>query len=215
MLFIIIQTPTTKSFNISDGICKGYPLQDIIEENKKCVLLCSNCHREYHSGNFHQEVEFISTLDFNKYIKYLQEEQDKKKQPIECEGCGILTFNDKFCSHACNNQYKKRNNPSKEELEMLIQDNTYANIGKMFNVSGNAVKKWIKFYDLKYIPKKSKPPKKEYKPLLTKEELIKELTYLSINKIAKKYNTCKKTISKMCKYYDIKSTHINQYMKKW
>jgi len=203
--------PKTKEFTISYGLSHGYSLKRLIEENKKCVVLCHNCHREYHSKEFHQDIKFISTLNFNKYIEYLQEEQDKKKQPKECLNCGKLTFNNKFCSYECDNQYKKRNNPSKEELKILIQDNTLDNIGKMFNVSGNAVKKWIKFYDLKYIPKKCKPPKKEYEPLLTKEELIKELENLSIQKIADKYKISWDKVKRNCDYYSLKSKHKNQY----
>jgi hypothetical protein len=38
--------PSTKLFQISQGEAKGW--NKIINEIKKCILLCSNCHREFH-----------------------------------------------------------------------------------------------------------------------------------------------------------------------
>ncbi|HEX5186504.1 MAG TPA: hypothetical protein VFV86_06400 [Nitrososphaeraceae archaeon] len=42
--------PNQKEFNISNfGRMKGFTkLDQVIEEIKKCVVLCSNCHREFH-----------------------------------------------------------------------------------------------------------------------------------------------------------------------
>lgn len=35
----------TKSFNISDGLKRGYSLEKIRSEMTKCIVLCANCHR--------------------------------------------------------------------------------------------------------------------------------------------------------------------------
>jgi len=59
----------TKCFTISEGISKGYKLNNIINESRKCVLLCDNCHREYHSGEFHKDINFITTFNLNIYNK--------------------------------------------------------------------------------------------------------------------------------------------------
>lgn len=37
--------PKTKSFNVSDGIRRGYSFDKIKREIKKCRVLCANCHR--------------------------------------------------------------------------------------------------------------------------------------------------------------------------
>lgn len=39
--------PTEKDFTIGN---RDYKLKECVEETKKCVLLCSNCHREIHAG---------------------------------------------------------------------------------------------------------------------------------------------------------------------
>jgi len=41
--------PSTKSFSIGSNAA-GKNLNEILEELSKCVLLCSNCHREVHGG---------------------------------------------------------------------------------------------------------------------------------------------------------------------
>ena len=49
-----------------------------------------------------------------------------------------------------NNRIKTRKvvRPSKEELEQLINTTPMTAIGKMFNVSDNAVRKWAKYYSI-------------------------------------------------------------------
>ena len=39
--------PTKKDFTISNG---NFKLKEAIEESKKCILICSNCHKEFHDG---------------------------------------------------------------------------------------------------------------------------------------------------------------------
>lgn len=40
--------PKTKTFTL--GSVRQFPLDILIEESKKCALLCANCHRELHAG---------------------------------------------------------------------------------------------------------------------------------------------------------------------
>lgn len=39
--------PSEKDFTIGN---RDYKLKECIEETKKCILICSNCHREIHAG---------------------------------------------------------------------------------------------------------------------------------------------------------------------
>jgi hypothetical protein len=52
--------PSTKSFQISQG--EGYGWKKVKNEIKKCIVLCSNCHRDFH---FLQKTTRIS---INKYV---------------------------------------------------------------------------------------------------------------------------------------------------
>jgi len=40
--------PQDKSFNVAMGAARGKSYKNIINEVNKCILLCSNCHRELH-----------------------------------------------------------------------------------------------------------------------------------------------------------------------
>ena len=53
----------------------------------------------------------------------------------------------------CNECYKKEQSkhiPPKEEIEALIYKLPFTQIGKLYNVSDNAIRKWCKKYDLPY-----------------------------------------------------------------
>ena len=112
----------------------------IIKELKKCVLLCSNCHRETHNpdGELKQK-EIANPLLLRK----------KMLSSGNCPNCGTDVFNTKYCSVVCaaeSNRKVKR--PSKQELKNLLEKHNFSQLGKMFGVSDNAVRKWVKFYDL-------------------------------------------------------------------
>ena len=62
--------------------------------------------------------------------------------------------NKKYCSNDCSSKFrsyhKVDNKPSKEELLNLIKSFNFEKIGKMYNVSSNAVRKWCISYNLPY-----------------------------------------------------------------
>lgn len=64
----------------------------------------------------------------------------------KCLICDKLTKNDKICSQKCSHfsQRSIKIRPSKEELLRLLKNSTYIDIGKMFNVSDNSIRKWIR-----------------------------------------------------------------------
>jgi hypothetical protein len=61
----------------------------------------------------------------------------KDRQSIICFKCSSKTL-------------KKRKviRPSKEELTKLVMEQSLLQIGKQFNVSDNAVRKWCKYYEI-------------------------------------------------------------------
>jgi len=76
--------PEDKKFTIACAISRGYGKQAILEEIKKCVILCSNCHRELHYFEQQEKNEKKSQKqqeehekDKNIAIKYIKEERLK------------------------------------------------------------------------------------------------------------------------------------------
>lgn len=127
-----------KEFNIGQAIPR-WKWQRIVDELKKCVLLCSNCHRELHSKK-------SNDIDFKNLIK----PWIKFKCPvckIEFDTCNS---NQIYCSMKCRafSDRKVKIRPSKEELKQLLSNTSWTQIGKMFGVSDNAIRKWAKQYKL-------------------------------------------------------------------
>jgi very-short-patch-repair endonuclease len=103
-------------------------------------------------------------FDFESYTKTKMEKSIKNKSTKPCIVCGSIKKSKRTLK--CKNCYmdvlhKRKNSvrlnhrkvirPSKEELEILIQTTPMEKIGKMFGVSGVAVRKWCKTYNI-YLP---------------------------------------------------------------
>ena len=76
---------------------------------------------------------------------------DGIEKSVFCGVCGKLLRSDqkKYCSIQCNGQAQSnKNKPSKEELEELINNETWVNIGKKYGVSDNAARKWAVRYGI-------------------------------------------------------------------
>ena len=79
----------------------------------------------------------------------------KRKERKVCYGkclkCGeeLTRSGTKFCSYSCANTYsRKTRRPPREKLIQLLISSNYTSIGKKFGVTGNAVKKWAKTYNI-------------------------------------------------------------------
>lgn len=109
------------------------------KELEKCILVCSNCHREIH----YEEID--STL-LPKPAKFIT----KKCKMCKTEFDSMPAKKMIFCSTECNymNQRKVKR-PSKKDLEKLIKKKTpWTKMGKMFGVSDTAVRKWARTYGI-------------------------------------------------------------------
>lgn len=99
--------------------------------------------------------EIVKTLfdfdppDFRLYHSTFKPKQYTKKC-IVCENNfsnGRKTI--KYCSHACAKlAMRKVKRPTKEQLEVDISTESIVSVGKKYGVSDNAIRKWIKFYEI-------------------------------------------------------------------
>jgi hypothetical protein len=110
-------------------------------ELDKCILVCSNCHREIHAAE-KENKPFNLERYYNPWIEKT------------CECCGKI-FDTKlneqrFCSIECSSIHQRKVvRPSKEELKALIDSGiSWVKLGQMFNLSDNGVRKWAKKYEI-------------------------------------------------------------------
>lgn len=68
-----------------------------------------------------------------------------------CPICNVneINKNSQMCFD-CRNHERRKNIPPKEDLEKLIYEKSFVQIGKDYGVSDNAVRKWCKFYGLPF-----------------------------------------------------------------
>lgn len=140
--------PDEKEFSFASIRANPKSWDKIVEELKKCVLLCANCHREVEMG--------VTKLPLN--VKTFNEQFSEYKEPPViyknvCKQCGVEFIKKEnglqYCSSTCwNLSNRKVDRPTKEELELLITQTSWVQIGKKFGVSDNAVRKWAKQYKL-------------------------------------------------------------------
>lgn len=96
-------------------------------------LLCPNCHSQtdtFGSRNAKRKKRVNNCLDCNKEIST----QKNTSRCIECQS--ILN--------------RKVERPSKDELSILIKNQTMKSIGDKYGVADNTVRKWCRAYDLPF-----------------------------------------------------------------
>ena len=116
----------------------GRSWENAVKELEKCILVCANCHREVHFDKIDKSYLAHAITPFVKMI---------------CETCGkeVSTKREeqKYCSPACADfGRRKSERPTKDELKVLLETENFSKIGRMFDVSDNAVRKWARRYDL-------------------------------------------------------------------
>lgn len=136
--------PSEKKYKLDGRFLANASYEKILEELDKCILVCSNCHKEIHHEN--HNMKFVKQfIEDNKYI--LKKEIERKY----CKECGKLLLNENksgYCQTCLARQRRKAERPTKEELQELIKDNSLNKIGKMYGVTHNSVKKWLISYGI-------------------------------------------------------------------
>jgi RNA polymerase subunit RPABC4/transcription elongation factor Spt4 len=114
--------------------------QLFVEELRKCVCLCANCHREVHFGIISIPND-IAKFDETFSIKPFPE-----KPKHACKECGkLINTTQKFCSVKCSTKSREVANwPTIEDLYKLVLENGYSATGRIFGVSDNAVRKRLR-----------------------------------------------------------------------
>lgn len=132
--------PANKDHLLANAMKNGHAWSKIAEEARKCTIVCCRCHREIHAG--------VTQLPDNYAVfneEYAEVIKLQQKQFNECPICNELkNKRQDCCSLKCSQEKQRKFVIEKEELELLIQNNSYEKIGRDFGVTGSAVKKRCK-----------------------------------------------------------------------
>lgn len=133
--------PTEKEFHISRNTNLAW--SKMKEEIKKCVLVCANCHREIHEQNILCTSSFDETrgLEIDEEIKGLTEHK-----LYYCKGCGtiISASAEQYCPTCAGIARRIVERPNREKLKKLIRNTPFTQIGTMYTVTDNAIRKWCR-----------------------------------------------------------------------
>lgn len=128
-----------KEFNISGSKVNNWGT--IVSELRKCILVCSNCHREIHNG---------VTVIPNNVVRFNEDFADYMTESViqynNCPSCGGLKREtQQYCSMICFNKSTEKVDWDKYDLKQYILDGrTLLDISKEIGVSDNAVRKRLK-----------------------------------------------------------------------
>jgi len=116
----------------------------IVEELKKCILVCSNCHGEIHYPHCGK-----NNRDDENSNNFLDKETIVLNPTGKCPICKKDVYSTKYCSVICANLgTRKVKRPSSDILREEIENNSWLALSRKYGVSDNAVRKWAKQYNL-------------------------------------------------------------------
>lgn len=150
--------PLTLTLDHKNGVSNDNRLENL-------QFVCPNCDSQqdtYGSKNTKYKQKVLKNNEIQGIIKTAIDIKPQKiiynkknKNNGFCNNCGscISTMSKGLCAK-CYREMQKQNIPPKEILiEELKTFTTFTEFGKRFNVSGNAIKKWFKKYDIPHLKK--------------------------------------------------------------
>ena len=112
-----------KDFSLSSTRANPKKWDSIVEELQKCILLCSNCHKEVHEGitkipNDYQKFDnTLLSLEQNKHLL-------KQTKTTYCPVCNNIKENHLItCSKQCASKHTSKVDWSQIDLIKLIETN--------------------------------------------------------------------------------------------
>ena len=89
-----------KVFNLDSRTLSNRTMDSIILESKKCILLCSNCHREYHNPEL--DMSILKEIQFKENNFLLTSKQIKEKRKNYCFCGNKIDRKAKICRNCYN-----------------------------------------------------------------------------------------------------------------
>ena len=132
--------PEEKSYSLDMRRISSKNIDELKQEADKCILVCSNCHREIHYPHLNKD-KIEETLNGIK-TEILEKKQPKRKTKYVCEYCGKpfkAVTRKRFCCHEC--RMKSMNYPSYEELKQKYEElQSWTKVCEFYSLGRNVVR---------------------------------------------------------------------------
>jgi hypothetical protein len=130
--------PNKKDFSLSEIRANPKSWTKIIEEIRKCILLCCRCHREVHDGILDIPASFpVFDEQFVTYASF-----NTKENQNECPVCGKLKSSHNItCSLSCAAKNRYKIEWHKYNIEEMLKTMSYLKIASLLGCSDMAVRK--------------------------------------------------------------------------
>lgn len=151
-------TEKEKGYNISFGTISPVKLTPERVSEIQDLLIQGELSQKTIAEKFGITQQMVSLIDRGESWREDSLEYPLKNNRLFCP-CGnqITRYNSTgFCSKCVREIQRVSERPSREELKILIRNNSFVSIGKQFGVSDNAIRKWCKSYNLPYLKKEIK-----------------------------------------------------------
>lgn len=163
---ILVENSNYKSSDLKKRLIKEGLKEDVCE-----ICGCTNIWNnnpltlqlDHINGNHHDNrIENLRIICPNCHSQTETFGNKRGKKHNYCIDCGceisLKSIRCNSCSAKHRNTFKvsPENRPSKEELLKLILSKSFTEIGKMFGVVDNTIRKWCKSYELPYTKKELK-----------------------------------------------------------
>ena len=139
--------PSKKSFQLDMRHLSNASKEKIIEESNKCILLCSNCHREFHHEDMDKDKISKTISKIEDEINQLLSEYNDNLLKLGrtggkiCPVCGKKfkrVTGKKFCSKECGLKYKGY--PSYNEIQEKYNElGSWEKVGDFFGVTRKVI----------------------------------------------------------------------------
>lgn len=142
--------PSIKTLQISSGRTRSW--DNIKTELDKCILLCLNCHGEFHGNEWQIEQSVVDKCEearksyVDKPLEYYRSDQENRKipKPVNyCKTCGKITANAAYCNNECG-RIGSMKIEWPDNLEKLVNNSSKLQVAKDLGVSDRAVAKRLK-----------------------------------------------------------------------
>ena len=138
--------PSKKDFALGSARASIKNWNFLVEEVKKCVILCCRCHREHHEGLV--EIPKNVPVFEKKYEDY--KELRRKELLNECPICGTMKDErNTTCSLKCAAKIRYKIDWNTVDLKSLYGTMSVVKLAEKLGVSDNAIHKRLKKLGLK------------------------------------------------------------------